>query len=53
MDMPIAYKIDNLKSIKEDKIKLTAPIFCQLSPLIQGFNVTTNFKLAEGDRLRV
>ncbi len=27
-EIPIAYKIDNIKSIKEDKIRLTAPIFC-------------------------
>lgn len=38
--MPAAYKIDNIKSIKEDKIKLTAPIFCQLEPLVKGFNAT-------------
>jgi hypothetical protein len=29
---PAAYKIENIKSIKEDKIKLTAPIFCDLQP---------------------
>lgn len=42
---PITYKIDSIKSIKEEKIGLTAPMFCKLRPSVQNFNVTNNTQL--------
>ena len=51
--VPVAYKIENIKSIKEDKIKLTAPIFCQLEPSMNGFNVTNSYKISSSDSMLV
>jgi hypothetical protein len=34
---PLSYHLDTVKSLKEDRIKLTAPLFCQLIPHVSSF----------------
>ncbi len=36
-ELPLSYKIESLKAIKEEKIKLTAPLFCSIQPNTDSF----------------
>jgi len=44
---PISITLDSVKSIKEDRIKLTAPLFCKTTPSLTGFK-TLNSTLLTG-----
>jgi hypothetical protein len=39
---PLAYKIESIKSMKEEKIRLTAPMFCKTAPHLERFPILNN-----------
>jgi hypothetical protein len=46
-DFPIGYTIDSIKSMKEERIRLTPPLFCKMAPQIEGFKAI-NFTTLKG-----
>jgi hypothetical protein len=44
-ERPLSFTLDSVRSIKEEKIKLTAPLFCKPSPAISGLTVLNTTQL--------
>lgn len=38
-ESPIGYSIDQIRAVKEEKIRLTPPLFCKIAPEVKGFSV--------------
>lgn len=44
-ERPLSFTLDSVRSIKEEKIKLTAPLFCKPSPAISGLTILNTTQL--------